>query len=1004
MPVAIGQYDDDLDLGQLLQVLRRRWVVIGGVALAVSGAIWSWTLTRTPVFQGEFRVLIASVEEIDPSQELLRENLNAPKTVDYDTQIEVLKSPALLEPIAESLQSQYPNINYNNLATNLTVSRLRDTKVLSVNYRHTDPQTIQDVLEEVSSQYLEYSFEQRQANLQQGIQFVDDQLPELRERVQTLQVQLERFRQQYSILDPETRGNEISGLLATVEAQRQQLQAELAQAQSLFQTLQSQLDTTPEDAIADAALSESARYQALLTQIQEVEAEIAVEAARYQPGSPQLLALEERRDNLRPLLEAESARILGDRFIASGDSSSAYLTPTALDLNRELIKAANNVQMLQARNRTLTRIEGDIKNEFDLVPALARQYTDLQRDLAIATESLNRFLTTRETLQIDAAQNSIPWQLLAPPHLPTTPISPNIPRNLTLGIVAGMLMGAAAALLTEKLDQVYHSPDDLKQAISLPLLGVVPHFPKVEQQTESLKMLARFNGNGRSDHRVEMGVGDVSDTNGYRDRTLDPLSRHNGENSVQSSVFLEAFRSVYTNLKFLATERPIRSLVVSSAVPGEGKSTTALYLARAAAVMGLRVLLVDADLRAPQHHEHLGLPNIRGLSNIIAEGLNVHHAIQPSTLEGNLSVLTAGPKPPDPVKLLSSQRMQSVAATLAESYDLVIYDMPPLLGFADGSILATHTDGMLLVVGLGRTERSALERALDELKISPVSLLGVVANGVKPYTTPGHNHYHYYQYYGDRAPRRRNPATALVNLRKKAKAPSAPTAPVPSVPVDDGTRASFYAPSPSSHPSTAHPSSPPPSVHPSPSVPPIEHEPTEYGPTGYGSTSNFDDDGAGYSPDLDSSRYTPAHRDDEFEDEAGPAIATVQSSFPSLPVLSPRQWSMVGAIALTLTSALGWTLFNRSQAPDSGSSSEFVEAVRLAESAVALKESATSAQDWAKIRDLWYDAAALMDDVPETDERYTQASERSNRYRRNGDYARQQVLQLQLNQSPQPSE
>ncbi|MGK7890089.1 MAG: GumC family protein [Leptolyngbyaceae cyanobacterium] len=974
MPVALGKYDDDLDVGQLLQVLRRRWVVIGGVALAVSGAIWSWTLTRVPVFQGEFRVLVASVEDIDPSQELLRETAGPSTVVDYDTQIEVLKSPALLAPIARSLQTQYPGIAYSNLVGNLTISRLRDTKVLSVSYRHPDPQTIQNVLEEISNQYLEYSFEQRQANLQQGIQFVDDQLPELRERVQSLQIQMERFRQQYSILDPETRGNEISGLLATVEAQRQQLQAELAQAQSLFQTLQEQLDTTPEDAIADAALSESARYQALLTQIQQLEAEIAVESARYQPGAPQLLALEERRDNLLPLLETESARILGDRFIASEDQSAAYLTPTALNLNRELIESANNIQMLQARNRTLARIESDIKEEFDLVPALARQYTDLQRDLAIATESLNRFLTTRETLQIDAAQNSIPWQLIAPPNLPTTPISPNIPRNLTLGIVAGLLVGSAAALMAEKLDQVYHSPDDLKQAISLPMLGVVPYFPNIEQQTENLQKLARFNSSGFSGNPFESANGNSGTPNGHSGAILS----ENGEvTSAQSSIFLEAFRSVYTNIKFLETEQSIRSLVISSAVPNEGKSTTALYLARAAAMMGQRVLLVDADLRAPKHHGNLNLPNIRGLSNVLAEGLHVSQAVQPLALDAHLSVLTAGPQPPDPVKLLSSQRMQAVAADLTEHYDLVVYDMPPLLGFADSSVLAAHTDGMLLVVGLGHTERSALNRALDELKLSPVSLLGIVANGIKPYTTPGRNYSYYYQYYGDRSARPRQPAAVLSNRRKKPK-------PRPADPEPNGRPVAVAAPPQPEFQDTTIPVPPDSTSDPVPR--PSDYPPSPPPAPSNGSNSEFDN--------IDPSRYAPAQRDEEFDGDAGPAIATIQSSFPALPTLSSKQWSIVGAIALTLSSALGWTLYHRSLKPTPEPSAEFAQAERLAESAVTKQDRASTAQDWAEIRDLWYEAAALMDDVPATDERYAQASDYSNQYREKGDSARRQVLLL----------
>ena len=987
MPVALGQYEDDLDVGQILQILRRRWLVIGGVTLAVSGAIWSWTLTRTPIFQGEFRVLIESVDNANPSQELLLGDATSSSTVDYDTQIEVLKSPVLLEPIARALQPDYPDVTYSNLINNLSISRLRETKVLSVSYRHPNAQTIQDVLEEVSQQYLEYSFQQRQSSLQQGIQFVDDQLPELRDRVTALQVRLERFRQQYSILDPSTRGNEISSLLASVEAQRQALQAELAQAQSLYQTLQGQLKTTPEIALSDAALSESNRYQVLLDQIQELEAEIAVASARYQDDSPQLLALREQRDNLRPLLEAESARILGERFSQPGGQASGRLTETALELNRELISAANNVQMLQARNRTLARIESDIKEEFDLVPGLARQYTDLQRELNIATESLNRFLATRENLQIDAAQKSVPWQLISAPVVPTVPISPDIPRNLTMGVIAGLLMGSVAALLTEKLDQVFHSPDELKQAIPLPLLGIIPYLPEIQQQTRRLQMSAQFQRNGNSASMLGSGAS-------QEDYGIDP-----GE-TIQASMFLEAFRSLYTNVKFLGTENPIQSIVVSSSIPGEGKTTSALYLARAAAILGQRVLLVDADLRSPKHHIQLNLTNIRGLSSAISESLDVMSMIQRSPMEPNLSVLTAGPKPPDPVKLLSSKRMQSLVRELNQHYDLVVYDMPPLLGFSDSSVLAAQTDGMILVVGLGKTERSALNQALDALKLSPVSILGVVANGIKSYTTPSHSNNSYYRYYSNRQNRQRVQAAQPVSLhsnerRNRAVSPAQAARDRLSNSVDASSAAydSPHSVDDTSFP-TGHPSS-------------TDHSDVDYvydqqtGSSEAYANGNYAD----YAHDGES--YAGEPQGDEV-----PPVAMVEPTFSPWRSLQPWQWAFAGVAALALSSIVGWMLYSRvinsatdpqppvsrpdtrPTQPTTPSADPFADAVQLAQEALDATQTATTAQDWSKIAKLWQEASALMANVPESDSRFGQARERTAIYRSNGEYARQRVLQL----------
>jgi capsular exopolysaccharide synthesis family protein len=186
--------------------------------------------------------------------------------------------------------------------------------------------------------------------------------------------------------------------------------------------------------------------------------------------------------------------------------------------------------------------------------------------------------------------------------------------------------------------------------------------------------------------------------------------------------------------------------VVSSAEPGDGKSTVSTNLAQAAAAMGQRVLLIDADLRRPQVHHRLGIENGQGLSNILATGLALEEAIQQVPQWENLSVITAGDIPPDPTRLLASKRMQLLIEELRHKgwFDLIIYDTPPVLGFADGRILAAATAGIILVARISKTDRSALKNCVDELKLAQVPLLGMVANGV---TRSGSGSYYYSYYY-----------------------------------------------------------------------------------------------------------------------------------------------------------------------------------------------------------------------------------------------------------------
>ncbi|MEO0927552.1 MAG: CpsD/CapB family tyrosine-protein kinase [Cyanobacteria bacterium J06643_13] len=216
-----------------------------------------------------------------------------------------------------------------------------------------------------------------------------------------------------------------------------------------------------------------------------------------------------------------------------------------------------------------------------------------------------------------------------------------------------------------------------------------------------------------------------------------------------SSPFLESFRSLNTNIKLLGSDTALRTFVISSSIPSEGKSTVSCHLAQAAAAMGQRVMLIDADLRRPQVHRWLGVENTEGLSNVLATGLDVEEAIVKVPQWENLSAITAGDIPPDPTRLLASQKMFTLMERLKSSrkYDLIIYDTPPILGFADGRILSNRTDGVVLVVRIGKTDRSLLKQNIDNIQMSNVPVLGLIANQVNRTTSS----YHYYNsYYADR--------------------------------------------------------------------------------------------------------------------------------------------------------------------------------------------------------------------------------------------------------------
>jgi polysaccharide biosynthesis transport protein len=203
-----------------------------------------------------------------------------------------------------------------------------------------------------------------------------------------------------------------------------------------------------------------------------------------------------------------------------------------------------------------------------------------------------------------------------------------------------------------------------------------------------------------------------------------------------TSAFAEAVDSLYANVRFLYSAPPVRSLAVCSAMAGDGKSKIALHLASAAAQAGQRVLLVDANLRCPQLHLWLDLPNHRGLCDLLNHKLSPDVFIERSHQTENLFVLTAGQPLPESPKQLGSPGMQHLVDELQSNFDLVIYDTPNLLSFMDASFIATHTDGILLVVGIKQTKKSAVMQAISQLNTFRLPTLGVVANYGKPKSAP----------------------------------------------------------------------------------------------------------------------------------------------------------------------------------------------------------------------------------------------------------------------------
>lgn len=694
--------EDGFDMRRFLGVVRRRALVIIGVAAFGIPFSVSSALNQTTTYESGFQLLVEPVNAENALSGLTEGSSSQRSSLDYATQIAVLKSPELLAQVVEELQAIYPDMSYGAVASTLTVSRVGETKILKIGYQGNDPGRVQAILDQLTETYLQYSLNERQTYLRQGIQFVDEQLPVLQDKVDTLQDQLQVFRQTNRFVDPDQQAQRVSSQEAALDQQRADIEQALSAARSQLSTLQ-------QDEGALAALNQSAGYQELLGQVRQIEAEIAVERVRFREGNINIQMLQRKKENILGLLRQEAAR--------------------ALDTS--LAETVTQIQTLEIQQQAIIAAQAGVQQQFQALPVLSREYANLQRELGIATNSLTRFLETRQNLQVEAAQREIPWQIIQEPAQPY-PLPTDTNRGLMMGILGSFALGVGAALLLEKLDNTFHTADDLRDKLRLPILGVLPFDLQLaamagDESTDGQQRRRRKKSFARMARRVLRSTSKKwSKSMRFLPLALDDYESH--------SRFMEALRVLHANFQMLSSaDRPLRSVVVSSAVAGDGKSTVALQWAKAAVAMGQRVLLVDADLRRPQIHTRLTLNNDSGLSNLIVETINLETVIQQVQPGEELYVMTSGRIPPDPASLLSSQRTRQLIEKTNLLFDLVIYDAPPLLGLADASLLARHADGLVLVVGLDKTDRSVLGKVLEDLKSFQTPVLGLIANGQKGY-------------------------------------------------------------------------------------------------------------------------------------------------------------------------------------------------------------------------------------------------------------------------------
>jgi polysaccharide biosynthesis transport protein len=701
-----------LDIGRIVDILRRRVRVILGVTAVVVGLVVVWNRTRPPVYDGSFKMLIEPVtaegqvvSSLNGSQggtALDETSGQSPRGgLDYATQIEILKSPKLLTPVIQKIRTTDPNFSYGEVVSNLLINQVQGqqaktvTKILEIHFQGDAANTVEQTITLISQRYIQYSLSERQTNIRRAVSFVDDQLPKVQSQVRTLESALQTFRERNQLNDPTSLGAQLSGQLANNQQQLSSNHLELDKTRQLYKSLQQQLQLQPKSVEAASILSETGDYQVLLRQRQDLSTELATLSATLTPENPRIIELKEKINKLDPVIQEKARAVLGPSLSTNVPNAQSLPFQSSLrqGMNKQYIDSVIQLQVLESQQKALNTARQGLVRQNVQVPLISRQYEDLQRKLKIASDQLSKFLQVRQDLMINAARQEVPWELISSPQVRQIAAS-SLPSAIALGTLLGAILGVGIALLLESINNIIHSVKDLRTEVGIPILGMIPReqsLPRLHSDAEEFD--------------------------------------HEGNVRYRFSPFIEAFRSLNSQIRLLRPDFPIRSLVISSSLPEEGKTTVATQLARAAAAMGQRVLLIDTDLRKPSLQELIVQEQGGGLTDVITGGLDFMDAIQVLPEQENLHLLFAGSIALDPTSLLGSKKMSLFMQKCCNKFDLVIYDATPL-SFADSLLLIPQTDGLLMVAQLGRIHRETLRNTMRTLEIARIPMLGVVANMV----------------------------------------------------------------------------------------------------------------------------------------------------------------------------------------------------------------------------------------------------------------------------------
>jgi polysaccharide biosynthesis transport protein len=714
----------------LLVIYRQKWRILGFIATCLL-ATYLISSRLTPIYEATAKI---DVDRRVPMGVVGQEASQGMTGDDADafmaTQGEIIQSDAVLRPVAEKFNllqkekqlAQLPEERARRKTdapvylNNLKVTRPVNTYILNISYRSPDPELAADVANAIAHSYLEHTFDIRIQSSNALSTFMEKQLEELRVKMENSDLALAKFERDLNVINPEDKTNILSARLLQLNTEFTNAQADRVRKEAAFRSLQS-------GTIAAAEVSgQGEDLNRLQDRVNQAKQHLASVAAIYGP------AHQEYRKAANDLSEVERQFQEMRRNVAQ--------------------RVDTDFRQSLTREEMLNKAVASTKAEYDQLNSKSFQYQQLKRD-ADTSKTLYSDLERRiKEAGINAGfqNSSIRIADLARPG--DAPIAPRKTLFMILTFLVSSVLAVCVAILADVLDNSIRDPEQAARALDTSVLGTLP---TVKEMRRLLNPVTHsISGRDLDDQATLNLITDRADSarkrRSKRKHALYPASgKYQGISSYE-----EAIRALRHSILLPDFDRNVRSLLMTSAAPAEGKSTAIIHLGIAHAEQGKRTLIIDADLRRPSIHRKLELITGKGLSNALLGEIDWKSAVMGIEHWPDLKILPAGTASRRASDLIGSG-MIDILDDAGKDYDLILVDAPPLLGFAETMQIATAVDGVVVMARAGQTSRRAVATVLATLKRLRANTIGLVLNEVDKNSTHGYNYGYYRQYYSEPA-------------------------------------------------------------------------------------------------------------------------------------------------------------------------------------------------------------------------------------------------------------